>query len=271
MSGGETTGPPAPFDRLIWKEDGVLLGDLVFQFEPSLGAAQDTDEALYEDAFVLFKGKRLVDLYARNLSERRIYPRQILELGIWQGGSAALWFELFQPRKLVAVDIAEGCENEAFNSYVREQGPEGRLKTYWGLDQADSERLAEIVEREFDGPLDLVIDDASHLYGPTKASFETLFPRLQSRGLYCIEDWNWEHNEDDFSPGNHEQSLTRLIDELTRAVGSNRRGTVGSVAVFAALAIVERGWAQLSDLDRFRLDESVASRFDEPVTEAAPQ
>ena len=38
-------------------------------------------------------------------------------------------------------------------------------------------------------PLDLVIDDASHLYGPTMASFEVLFPRLRPGGLYVIEDW----------------------------------------------------------------------------------
>lgn len=42
-------------------------------------------------------------------------------------------------------------------------------------------------------PLDLVIDDASHLLNETRASFETLFPLLGPGGLYVIEDWNADH------------------------------------------------------------------------------
>ena len=45
---------------------------------------------------------------------------------------------------------------------------------------------------EFDGRLDLVIDDASHELHATKASFETLFPLPRSGGWYIIEDWIWE-------------------------------------------------------------------------------
>jgi hypothetical protein len=47
---------------------------------------------------------------------------------------------------------------------------------------------------QFDGgPLDLVVDDCSHLYEPTRASFNELFPRLRPGGAYVIEDWVWAH------------------------------------------------------------------------------
>ena len=47
---------------------------------------------------------------------------------------------------------------------------------------------------EFGGePLDLVIDDASHVLGPTRSSFESLFPHLRPGGTYLIEDWNSAH------------------------------------------------------------------------------
>jgi hypothetical protein len=39
--------------------------------------------------------------------------------------------------------------------------------------------------------MNLVVDDASHTYEDTKASFETLFPLLQPGGIYAIEDWSW--------------------------------------------------------------------------------
>ena len=38
-----------------------------------------------------------------------------------------------------------------------------------------------------------MIDDASHLYVETKASFEELFPRLRPGGLFIIEDWASGH------------------------------------------------------------------------------
>jgi hypothetical protein len=69
-----------------------------------------------------------------------------------------------------------------------------RVRPYYGVDQADRDRLATIVAEEFEGdPIDLVIDDASHLLDPTRASFEVLFPRLRTSGLFVIEDWAWEH------------------------------------------------------------------------------
>src|SRR4029077_11377083 len=47
----------------------------------------------------------------------------------------------------------------------------------------------EIVHDCFNGSIDVVIDDASHLYGPTRRSFEILFPLLKPGGAYIIEDW----------------------------------------------------------------------------------
>ena len=54
--------------------------------------------------------------------------------------------------------------------------------------------MREILDHEFvDESIDLVIDDASHLYVETKASFEELFPRLRPGGLFIIEDWASGH------------------------------------------------------------------------------
>ena len=41
-------------------------------------------------------------------------------------------------------------------------------------------------------PLDLVVDDASHLLEPSIASFNLLFPRLRPGGVYVLEDWSWQ-------------------------------------------------------------------------------
>jgi SAM-dependent methyltransferase len=58
----------------------------------------------------------------------------------------------------------------------------------------DAATLPAEVSRHFNGkPLDLIMDDASHLYPPTKRAFENLFGLLKPGGRYVIEDWAWAH------------------------------------------------------------------------------
>jgi hypothetical protein len=163
-----------------------------------------------------------------------------MELGVWEGGSAAFWFEAFLPDKHVAVDRLDRTDSEHFSEYVRRHDLATRLKTYWGVAQEDTERLREIVTAEFDGPVDLVIDDASHIYGPTRASFETLFPHLRHGGLYIIEDWQWSY-QDELPPNwIGVEPVSRLVHEELDAVG---RGGASVRAVIAEHGFVatERG------------------------------
>src|SRR5262249_33219395 len=143
------------------------------------------------------------------------------------GGSVAFWHELLRPRKHVALDLRDREDNPYFRRYVESRGLSGRIETYWKTDQADQARLREIVARGFDGPLDLVIDDASHLYGPTRASFEVLFPMLVPGGLYIIEDWAWGHWPGVIGPDHPwagEEPLTTLVVKLVEVVGTGRIG-----------------------------------------------
>lgn len=121
-------------------------------------------------------------------------PRpNIVELGIKRGGSTALLRELFRPQKLVAVELAAEPAL-ALTRYIAEQSQEEVVHPYYGVDQADRARLTEILDAEFgDQPLDLVVDDASHRYVESVASFEVLFPRLRPGGHLLLEDWLWEH------------------------------------------------------------------------------
>jgi predicted O-methyltransferase YrrM len=129
--------------------------------------------------------------------------RNIVELGIRRGGSTALIAELARPQRLVAIEIATTAA-PALSDYIESRGLADVVRPHYGVDQADRARLAEIVDAEFGARrVDLVVDDASHLYEQTKSSFETLFPRLRPGGLFLIEDWNADH-------GRHEAIAARL-------------------------------------------------------------
>ncbi len=61
----------------------------------------------------------------------------------------------------------------------------------YGIDQADKETVRGLVAEHLgEGrSVDLVVDDASHLLAPTRASFEAVFPYVRSGGSFVIEDY----------------------------------------------------------------------------------
>jgi hypothetical protein len=72
------------FENLVWESDRVLLGDLVFRLEHYKNERWE----LGENCFHFFKTKGLVDQYERFWRIRRDFkPRNVLELGIWDGGA----------------------------------------------------------------------------------------------------------------------------------------------------------------------------------------
>jgi cephalosporin hydroxylase len=245
------------FNRLVWQRDRMLLDDLVFRLEHY--RSEDWDGG---DHFRFYKVKELVDQYANFFSPRSDFrPERVVELGIYDGGSTAFWYELFGPRKHIALDIEAPTDTSYFRRYVESRGLDGQIKTYWQTDQKDKARLRTIVETEFDGPLDLVIDDASHLYRQTRASFETLFPLLRSGGLYIIEDWAWGHwplPDHPYFAG--EEPLTRLVVELIEATGTSP-DLISSVATYSGFVVVERGPQQLDKTKHFNLEDHITRRL----------
>ncbi len=245
------------FDRLTWEPDRVLLDGLVFRLETP-GTAEP---GARDDAFTLYKNRQLLDQYERFWSATAFRPKRVLEIGIWDGASTALWYELLRPERLAAIDLRDRGDSAYFRRFVADRGLESRVTTRWKTDQADRTVLAEIVERDLGGEIDLVIDDGSHLYAPTRASFEALFPRLSPGGLYVIEDWAWEHWPEFGDPAHFwagEESPTALVEELLAATGTSRE-LIRRMAVHEGFVVVERGDALL-DADAFRLSDHVRRR-----------
>jgi hypothetical protein len=244
------------FDGITWEADRLCWRGLTFRLEnPARPAAGD-------DGLILWKSRRLVEEYRAFWAERPGFiAGQVFELGLWKGGSVAFWAEALQPERLVGIDHRPASGSPVFESYLAAHAP--RLAVHWGVDQLDQGRLRALAEEAFDGPLDLVIDDASHLYEPTRASFEALFPRCRPGGLYVIEDWAWAHwsrFQGPASPFARQIPLTRLVDELVAAAGSS--DLVRAVSVRHGFVAVERG--QLPAPEPFTLDEAISWGVDPP-------
>jgi cephalosporin hydroxylase len=168
-------------------------------------------------AFTIVKNEPYLQIYDDLAAD--FSPRSILELGIFQGGSYAFLDKLFNPRRMSAVEISRHPV-EALCHYVA--GKEDRF-LHFSTSQSDGEVLEQIVRSELANELDLVVDDASHAYEQTKASFEILFPLLQPGGIYVIEDWSWAHHPNLQSPDNprsKSHALSNLVFEQIMLLGS---------------------------------------------------
>jgi predicted O-methyltransferase YrrM len=179
---------------LEWRTDeDLVVGDTRFTLAPAQPPKVDLSGE--PNWFILRKPRRMVECYEQ--LEANNAATNILELGIDRGGSTALLALLFNPSKLVAADIRP-TRVESLDDFIAAHTLQDRVRPYFGVDQSDRAHLESIVVTEFGGAaLDLVIDDASHLFHQTCASFNLLFPRLRPGGLYVIEDWSWQHMRDE--------------------------------------------------------------------------
>jgi hypothetical protein len=220
---------------LAWTgQDTFELDGVTYVCRPRFDSFHSTP-----DRFCIQKPPEAIAQY-RDLIER-LRPRAIVEVGVFEGGSAALLHQLARPDRQVAIDIADQ-PGPGLEGYIAERAADGSLVTAWGVDQSDRRRLDEIVAEHFeaDAPLDLVVDDASHLLEESRATFNALFPRLREGGEYVLEDWSWAHAPIVVWPNRPPLSL--LVFELAMAC-AHRPELITGLEIDRAWAVVRRGSA----------------------------
>lgn len=198
------------------------------------------------ERFFIVKTRALVDRYIALCEEVR--GGRIVELGIAEGGSTALIAMVADPALLVAVDL-ETEPLDALDEFLAARGLLERVRPVYGMDQSDRVGLAAVVDEARAGePLDLVIDDCSHLLDATRSSFETLFPRLRPGGRFVIEDWNAEHLMREAVAAalraQLETGSQELRDEIRGAIAAAAAG--GEVAQAAGIPEERRPLSQLA-------------------------
>ena len=144
---------------------------------------------------VFFFGKSISIMQNYFALFREYTPKNVVELGIFRGGSVAFLQLVAKPERLLALDISPDRQ-EFLDRFILHEGLAENVRAEYGVDQADSEKVSSLT-REFMGEgrcLDFVVDDASHLLSPTRSSFETLFPLLRPGRSYVIEDLSAAQN-----------------------------------------------------------------------------
>lgn len=90
------------------------------------------------------------------------------------GGSLRMWKRYFSKAKIFALDI-----------FDKVQLQESRISIFQAS-QVDFKALDEIIKKI--GEVEIIVDDGSHINEHIIQTFEFLFPKLKSGGIYVVED-----------------------------------------------------------------------------------
>jgi demethylmacrocin O-methyltransferase len=119
--------------------------------------------------------------YETHFAPLRLKRLKILEIGIGGyedpeagGASLRMWRTYFPRSTIFGIDI-----------YEKSLHDERRIKTFRGS-QVDEHFLRTVLHEI--GPVDIIIDDGSHINEHVIRTFELLFPHLRDAGMYVIED-----------------------------------------------------------------------------------
>lgn len=115
-------------------------------------------------------------IYERHFEPLRNRSVTFLEIGVGSGGSLQMWKRWFGPLAvIVGLDVRPECKTFE----------EDQIHVRIG-DQKDLSTLSALVD-EF-GPFDAIVDDGSHVMADVTVSFDYLYPRMASSGVYLVED-----------------------------------------------------------------------------------
>jgi hypothetical protein len=247
-------------EDLLWDEGdrSFELNDL--RFVTVHGGGGFDDWVPGANCLLFFKTRFLVEQYLDYFASLTDPPRggNLLELGLYDGGSVPFWFEILEPDHHSGVDINASKTPKYLDRYLAREDRRSQISMHWGVDQTDAKRLSEICANDFgDEPLDIVIDDASHLYEQSRRSFELLFPRVRPGGFYVIEDWAWSHWRGIEKEWRDRRPLTHLVHEIVELAGSTSNHCVIGVYACSGFAVVRRGWASAEELAGFSLDKFI--------------
>lgn len=167
------------------------------------------DEQLRTD-----KSQSYLDFYGELLTPLADKPLNFLEVGVLHGGALLMFARYLPHARFLGIDI--NPPPSLFFDALKAWKLEDRVHVVQGSQDDKAFVRGEIQQFFGDQRLDVVIDDASHMYRRTKATFDHVFyDFLRPGGYYFIEDWGcgyWPKWPD--GNANGRRGLPRLIKEL---------------------------------------------------------
>ena len=118
-----------------------------------------------------------IEFYEGILFPYRNKKINLLEIGIWKGGSLLMWDEYFSKAKIFGIETSEF------------KWPDSEVKKNIEVIQGDGSSSEILNNSKLKNvKFDIIIDDANHNIKQQQDIFNVFYKRLKKNGLYIIED-----------------------------------------------------------------------------------
>jgi Methyltransferase domain len=130
----------------------------------------------HEDGHGIWKWEHYFEIYHRHFSRFVGQKVNVLEVGIYSGGSLGMWRSYFGEKShIYGVDIEEACrvyENDYTSVFIGDQAD----RAFWSTFRKSVEGI------------DIIIDDGGHAPEQQQITLEEMLPHLRPGGVYLCED-----------------------------------------------------------------------------------
>ena len=164
------------------KLDLVSLNELFNYFETDKGSAvKNPYSKNIDDSNKNLIGHGYAKFYELHFNYFKNKEIKLLEIGTWKGASVASFYYYFNKAIIFCLD-----RNYKF------QFKSNRINFFYcnTRNSDDLKKFEDLLINKKSENLDLIIDDASHIYSDMLNNFKSFFKKVKSGGFYVIEDFN---------------------------------------------------------------------------------
>jgi len=169
-------------DLDLKKIDLISLNELFNYFETDKGSAvKNPYSKNIDDSNKNLIGHGYAKFYELHFNYFKNKEIKLLEIGTWKGASVASFYYYFNKAIIFCLD-----RNYKF------QFKSNRINFFYcnTRNSDDLKKFEDLLINKKSENLDLIIDDASHIYSDILINFKNFFKKVKSGGFYVIEDFN---------------------------------------------------------------------------------
>jgi Methyltransferase domain len=177
----------------------------------------------------IWKWQHYFDIYERHFAKLVGRPIDVVEIGVFSGGSFMMWRDYFgSDAELIGTDIEPACrvyEGEKIRVFIGDQAD----TTFW-----DS-FLREVPA------FDVVIDDGGHQSHQQIPTLEALLPHIRPGGVYLCEDiYGPNHYFHDYIAGLSRQLHEGDFNLPLRFDANVAQRAIDSIHIYPLVTVIEK-------------------------------
>jgi len=178
----------------------------------------------------IWKWRHYFDIYHRHFRQFVGREVHVVEVGIYSGGSLAMWKSYFGPKCVIyGVDIEPAClayEDQRTRIFIGDQSN----RQFWRDFKKQVPRV------------DVLIDDGGHVPEQQIVTLEEMIPHMRPGGVYLCEDVQGEYNRF----GAYVYGLGQSLNGIARSRGSETviassfQKSISSIHQYPFVTVIEK-------------------------------